>query len=211
MYELVQIAENSYYIQSPAKIGLVKLNGTAQTITDIRANGRRSGFVMIIVAALMPVLLTLTFFAFVRFTAFHDEAAAAAEHALMRFETQRRFNAAVEWLSAMNAGETAALFGSAVLNEPSSPSELLLSSDAASCDAGTLTTKLFAACYESSSTTADAEFPPAIADSPAGARGALLRIDVTDDDKNRRRTDAAFYILPTGGVELLWRREYADE
>ncbi len=27
MYELVQIAENSYYIQSPAKIGLVKLNG----------------------------------------------------------------------------------------------------------------------------------------------------------------------------------------
>jgi glyoxylase-like metal-dependent hydrolase (beta-lactamase superfamily II) len=26
MYELVQVAENSYYIQSPAKIGLVKLN-----------------------------------------------------------------------------------------------------------------------------------------------------------------------------------------
>lgn len=26
MYELIQITEQSYYIQSPAKIGLVKLN-----------------------------------------------------------------------------------------------------------------------------------------------------------------------------------------
>ena len=26
MYELIQVAERSYYIQSPAKIGLVKLN-----------------------------------------------------------------------------------------------------------------------------------------------------------------------------------------
>ena len=26
MYELIQISEQSYYIQSPAKIGLVKLN-----------------------------------------------------------------------------------------------------------------------------------------------------------------------------------------
>ena len=27
MYELVQVSENSYYIESPAKIGLVKLGG----------------------------------------------------------------------------------------------------------------------------------------------------------------------------------------
>ena len=26
MYELIQVAENSYYIQSPAKIGLVKVS-----------------------------------------------------------------------------------------------------------------------------------------------------------------------------------------
>ncbi len=26
MYELIQVSEQSYYIQSPAKIGLVKLN-----------------------------------------------------------------------------------------------------------------------------------------------------------------------------------------
>ena len=26
MYELIQVSEHSYYIQSPAKIGLVKLN-----------------------------------------------------------------------------------------------------------------------------------------------------------------------------------------
>ena len=34
MYELVQIAENSYYIQSPAKIGLVKLDGTNVCLID---------------------------------------------------------------------------------------------------------------------------------------------------------------------------------
>lgn len=34
MYELVQIAENSYYIQSPAKIGLVKLSDTAVCLID---------------------------------------------------------------------------------------------------------------------------------------------------------------------------------
>lgn len=34
MYELVQIAENSYYIQSPAKIGLVKLNDTDVCLID---------------------------------------------------------------------------------------------------------------------------------------------------------------------------------
>lgn len=34
MYELVQIAENSYYIQSPAKIGLVRLNPTDVCLID---------------------------------------------------------------------------------------------------------------------------------------------------------------------------------
>jgi len=34
MFELVQIAENSYYIQSPAKIGLVKLNETDVCLID---------------------------------------------------------------------------------------------------------------------------------------------------------------------------------
>lgn len=34
MYELIQIAENSYYIQSPAKIGLVKLGGDEVCLID---------------------------------------------------------------------------------------------------------------------------------------------------------------------------------
>lgn len=34
MFELVQIAENSYYIQSPAKIGVVKLNDTDVCLID---------------------------------------------------------------------------------------------------------------------------------------------------------------------------------
>ena len=34
MYELIQISENTYYIQSPAKIGLVKLNDTDVCIID---------------------------------------------------------------------------------------------------------------------------------------------------------------------------------
>ena len=34
MYELIQVAENSYYIQSPAKIGLVKLNETDVCLID---------------------------------------------------------------------------------------------------------------------------------------------------------------------------------
>ncbi len=34
MYELIQIAENSYYIQSPAKIGLVRLNETDVCLID---------------------------------------------------------------------------------------------------------------------------------------------------------------------------------
>ena len=34
MFELVQITENCYYIQSPAKIGLVKLNGQDVCLID---------------------------------------------------------------------------------------------------------------------------------------------------------------------------------
>lgn len=34
MYELIQISENSYYIQSPAKIGLVRLNDTEVCLID---------------------------------------------------------------------------------------------------------------------------------------------------------------------------------
>ncbi len=34
MYELIQAAENSYYIQSPAKIGLVRLNDTDVCLID---------------------------------------------------------------------------------------------------------------------------------------------------------------------------------
>ena len=34
MYELIQITENSYYIQSPAKIGLVKLNEEEVCLID---------------------------------------------------------------------------------------------------------------------------------------------------------------------------------
>ena len=34
MYELIQLAENSYYIQSPAKIGLVRLNETEVCLID---------------------------------------------------------------------------------------------------------------------------------------------------------------------------------
>ena len=34
MYELIQAAKNSYYIQSPAKIGLVKLNETEVCLID---------------------------------------------------------------------------------------------------------------------------------------------------------------------------------
>ena len=34
MYELIQVSESSYYIQSPAKIGLVKLNDTDVCLID---------------------------------------------------------------------------------------------------------------------------------------------------------------------------------
>lgn len=34
MYELVQVSENSYYIESPAKIGLVKLGGDEVCLID---------------------------------------------------------------------------------------------------------------------------------------------------------------------------------
>ena len=34
MYELIPVSGNSYYIQSPAKIGLVRLNGTDVCLID---------------------------------------------------------------------------------------------------------------------------------------------------------------------------------
>ena len=34
MYELIQVAANSYYIQSPAKIGLIKLSGDDVCLID---------------------------------------------------------------------------------------------------------------------------------------------------------------------------------
>ena len=34
MYELIQVSENNYYIQSPAKIGLVKLNDQEVCLID---------------------------------------------------------------------------------------------------------------------------------------------------------------------------------
>ena len=34
MYELIQISEHDYYIQSPAKIGLVRLNDTEVCLID---------------------------------------------------------------------------------------------------------------------------------------------------------------------------------
>ncbi|MEE0928769.1 MAG: MBL fold metallo-hydrolase [Acutalibacteraceae bacterium] len=34
MYELIQLAENTYYVQSPAKIGIVKLNDTEVCLID---------------------------------------------------------------------------------------------------------------------------------------------------------------------------------
>ena len=34
MYELIQAAANSYYIQSPAKIGLYRLSGTDVCLID---------------------------------------------------------------------------------------------------------------------------------------------------------------------------------
>lgn len=34
MYELIQISDSSYYIQSPAKIGLVKLNDKEVCLID---------------------------------------------------------------------------------------------------------------------------------------------------------------------------------
>lgn len=34
MYELIQVSENNYYIQSPAKIGLIKLNDTEVCLID---------------------------------------------------------------------------------------------------------------------------------------------------------------------------------
>lgn len=42
MYELVQVAGNSYYIQSPAKIGLVRLNDTEVCLID-SGNDKETG------------------------------------------------------------------------------------------------------------------------------------------------------------------------
>ena len=42
MYELTQVSENSYYIQSPAKIGLVRLNGTDVCLID-SGNDKEAG------------------------------------------------------------------------------------------------------------------------------------------------------------------------
>lgn len=42
MYELIQVASNSYYIQSPAKIGLVKLNDTDVCLID-SGNDKEAG------------------------------------------------------------------------------------------------------------------------------------------------------------------------
>ena len=42
MYELTQVAGNSYYIQSPAKIGLVRLNDTDVCLID-SGNDKEAG------------------------------------------------------------------------------------------------------------------------------------------------------------------------
>ena len=42
MYELIQISEHNYYIQSPAKIGLVKLNETEVCLID-SGNDKEAG------------------------------------------------------------------------------------------------------------------------------------------------------------------------
>ena len=34
MYELIQVSENNYYIQSPAKIGLIKVSDTEVCLID---------------------------------------------------------------------------------------------------------------------------------------------------------------------------------
>ena len=34
MYELIQVAENSYYIQSPAKIGIVRISDNEVCLID---------------------------------------------------------------------------------------------------------------------------------------------------------------------------------
>ena len=42
MYELIQVGENSYYIQSPAKIGLVRLNERDLCLID-SGNDKEAG------------------------------------------------------------------------------------------------------------------------------------------------------------------------
>ncbi len=43
MYELIQVSERSYYIQSPAKIGLVWLDGQHRPLLSGVAEGCRQG------------------------------------------------------------------------------------------------------------------------------------------------------------------------
>lgn len=42
MYELIQVSENTYYVQSPAKIGIVKLNETEVCLID-SGNDKEAG------------------------------------------------------------------------------------------------------------------------------------------------------------------------
>ena len=42
MYELIQVSEQSYYIQSPSKIGLVKLNDNEVCLID-SSNDKAAG------------------------------------------------------------------------------------------------------------------------------------------------------------------------
>lgn len=42
MYELMQVSENTYYVQSPAKIGIVKLNEAEVCLID-SGNDKEAG------------------------------------------------------------------------------------------------------------------------------------------------------------------------
>ena len=55
MYELIQVSENNYYIQSPAKIGLIKLND-AEVILQIKKHWTniKSDLFMMLVHILPP-------------------------------------------------------------------------------------------------------------------------------------------------------------
>ena len=55
MFELIQVSEQSYYIQSPAKIGLVKLNEQAVCLID-SGNDKDAGRNVRQHPAVLPVL-----------------------------------------------------------------------------------------------------------------------------------------------------------